>query len=214
MKERGLVLCGDLVKATMEDRKTKTRRVVKFNDKLSANMMEGEEPDWCPYGGPGDRLYVREKWALDSCWDKYSWSEVVAQWGPDVPPWFADYPDKGLRPVICKRGRLRSARFMPKVLARIWLEIVSVRVERVQDITTADIQAEGVTIPITEDGRPLLNISDENGPCRYLKKEDLGDIDAWWRAHFAALWDKLNGHRAPWKDNPWVWVVEYRRIKP
>lgn len=129
-----------------------------------------------PYGAPGDRLWVREAVALDyfspSPWlpperrhgYRADWTERAADMVPE-PKW---------RPSI----------YMPRWASRLTLEVLSVRVERLQDITLDDCEAEGVKFP--PNARSAGN--------------------------FAALWDSINAERAPWKSNPWVWVVEFRRV--
>jgi hypothetical protein len=81
---------------------------------------------------------------------------------------------------------------MPRWASRIALEITNVRVERLQDISEEDAQAEGVPKSITQYG---LTIDYEN-----------------YREPFIELWDKINGKKHPWASNPWVWVVEFRKI--
>lgn len=63
MRERPILFSGAMVRAILAGRKTMTRRVGRHTEAMTANMMEGEEGAWCPYGQPGDRLWVRETWA-------------------------------------------------------------------------------------------------------------------------------------------------------
>ena len=79
---------------------------------------------------------------------------------------------------------------MPRWASRITLEITNIRVERLQDISEADAIAEGATASIVGDN---LN---------FLK----------YRAGYQTLWDSINGKKAPWDSNPWVWVIEFRRL--
>lgn len=85
------------------------------------------------------------------------------------------------------RGRWRPSIHMPKWASRIWLEVTDVRVERVQEIKNADYLSEGVQ-PHPPYGSP-----------------------ASYRTQFRELWDSINAKRAPWAENPWVWVVSFRR---
>ena len=87
---------------------------------------------------------------------------------------------------------------MPRWASRITLEVVSVRVERLQDISERDVEAEGVEIDWD----------------RVARMQQLSSVDpeANVRASFATLWDRINGKRAPWSSTPWVWVVEFRRM--
>lgn len=85
----------------------------------------------------------------------------------------------------------RSPLFMPRWASRLLLEITDVRVQRAQDISDEDAKAEGVEMP---DGIP--------------------QPPEWWsyREEYGHLWDRINGKRAPWSSNPWVWCVNFRRI--
>lgn len=80
---------------------------------------------------------------------------------------------------------------MPRWASRISLEIVRVRIERLQAITESDAQVEGVTPSIVG--------------------QDLDGLK--FRAGFQSLWQEINGKRAPWESNPWVWVVEFKRME-
>ncbi len=122
-----------------------------------------------PYGTRGDRLWIRESGReLDD-------GNFVYR---------ADYPEEEAR----EHGPWKNVRFVPKRSARIWLELVDVRVERLQAITPEDVVKEGV--------------------CA----DDLG---VWPVSTFATLWDELNGRRpgASWAINPWVWRLEFRRVE-
>ena len=88
---------------------------------------------------------------------------------------------------------------MPKKYARIWLEIVGVRVERVQDISDVDAMAEGVKSNIC-----LASLEEPD------YREEIG-----YRYAFSVLWDSINGKKegCSWADNPWVWIVEFKRVE-
>lgn len=106
--------------------------------------------------------------------------------------------------------RWRPSIFMPRWASRIQLEIVNLKVERLQDITEEDAFAEGVQIDaIQKEGKvhPLIQLTGKYLPLNY------GDpIKA--RSYFAAIWDSLNEKRGySWEKNPFVWVIEFRRIK-
>lgn len=158
--------------------------------------------DACPYGV--DRLWVKE-----SCWllfaDLYRGDgelEGVVRvdprsQDPGDPPavWCAvDGPLPAIPPNDHGwRWARRNSIHMPRYASRIMLDVVSVRVERLHDITEDDALAEGI---------------DADGPIGNLRVAlDMGYA----RYQFAALWDVINGKRAPWASNPWVWRVEFRR---
>jgi hypothetical protein len=171
-----------------------TRRIIPESLQLCESPEDAPETfiQWCKYGQPGEHLWVRETWnviAVDERDNLYKWwSDVKASernhlhsfdgvsYKADHNPRDEDYP---WVPSI----------FMPRWASRITLEVVNVRVERVQDISKADAQAEGVT-PVGSD-------------LDYLK----------YRAGFQTLWNSINAKRGyGWNANPWCWVVEFRKI--
>lgn len=146
---------------------------------------------FCPYGQPGDRLWVREAFDFlpTSGPDEPQSCEIV-YWAtggsePRIAP--SDY-----NPMLYGREKIRPSIHMPRWASRITLEITGVRVERLQDISEADAQAEGV--------QPAGN----------------HDFDGWPKNHviaFCKLWESINGSGS-WERNDWVWVIEFRRVEP
>jgi len=204
MKERPIIFSGEMLGAILEGRKTQTRRIIKNPKGMDYEVdwfpwYEGLSEKYpgchqfyqprdgltlhlrCPHGVPGDCLYVRETWATRREWDHMKPSGLPA----DADLWWK--ADKSsYRALNAKPGKWRPSIHMPKRLARIWLEITSVRVERLQDISRDDALAEG------------YNWKKAGVPC----------LD--W---FPILWDDLNTKRGyGWDTNPWVWVVEFRMI--
>lgn len=182
-RERPILLSGYWVRALVEGRKTQTRRVV-FKRPLEDGLMPP-----CPFGKPGDSLWVREAWRTPPIFDNWNASQLAASclgagyaepWAPIryeadglVVNW-----DKDTFPI--SPGRLRCSRFMPRWASRVNLLITAVCVERLQDISEADALAEGVPA----------------GPT--------------WRKSWRNSWDEVNGKRGyPWANNPWVWVVSF-----
>lgn len=172
----------------------------------------------CPYGVPGGRLWVRETHAirrvdydLDEDEGGPRESEEVyyhatprvgrRRWvGPSAPPPTEFQGRPHSMTYLVESSPLESGPaahidrwtpsiHMPRWASRIDLEIVAVRVERLQDITEQDAQAEGITAEGVMDGGYHVNA-------------------------FANLWDHINGDRATWASNPWVWVVEFKRVAP
>ena len=205
MKERPILFSGPMVRAILAGQKTQTRRVPHSR----AFRVESGAPMLCSclYGAPGDRLWVRETWNLfDPDRDGIS----AERFGPAAPfvgssggespgpiRWRAcyaadgplDHPEHG-------PARWKPSIHMPRWASRISMEIVSVRAERLQDITDDDIDDEGVTL---ESARTLgASLADD------------ARMREWW----AAGWDAINGKRAPWASNPWVWRVEFKRLAP
>lgn len=210
-----------MVQAILDGRKTQTRRVVKpqpttFGDGWYADWYDhgneiafwnreskkmSEPKTWkCPYGIPGDRLYVKESWQTGNKLDRCN-AEQIREMANDAgyengvfcPIWYRDgvYRQWGENDVcdFGESGRWRGPRFMPRWASRINLRVTGIRVERVQDISEADCMAEGLT--------PMCNHDTET------------DV----RMGFESLWDSINGKKPgrSWAGNPWVWVVEFER---
>ena len=204
IKERPILFSAPMVRAILVGRKTVTRRPVKFpfidravGCELSGNEIGPEEiRDSCPYGVPGQRLWVRETWYCDH-------SEVMR--GPYLKPDDLDvsearddgtlvYAADGLTPYEQDQPVWKPSIHMPRWACRILLEITDVRVERLQDISRAGIRAEGLQCP------PEL-ASDDVSP----------NYRDWYPAAWKELWESTGGD---WAANPWVWVVEFKRVTP
>lgn len=224
-KERPILFSGEMVRAILDGRKTQTRRVIRdargaFWDHAGYRPVLHESGSWvfedvddptrrvfgprlcCPYGLVGDRLWVREAWqglvaqpqSFGPGEDDWDWDSEEAEYIPESEPvagYTVCYRDDN--PDICKRWR--PSIHMPRWASRITLEIVGVRVERVQQISYADALAEGVWRP---------------GPYADPDQVDR-EYDA--RDQYRHLWDEINARRGyAWASNPWVWVVEFRRV--
>lgn len=232
MADRPILFSGPMVRALLAGRKTKTRRVVKLDVPADADEVffwSGEdlrrkgwrnvsEPGlWarkngrdgyikfigrCPYGVPGDRLWVREAWAVkrfEPCLDhERDWQELC---GATVR-YLADgaeivHPGDRVTGQGIYRGPVEKGRpsiHMPRWASRLTLEITDVRVERLQDISEADALAEGIEQRGIEFGVPGLWRRPE-GPHSAA-------------AAYADLWETING-KGSWAANPWVWVVTF-----
>lgn len=146
----------------------------------------------CPYGRPGDRLWVRETWARVGNTDP-GYLTYRATYPACLPPGLenvpADLHDAG--------ERWRPSIHMPRAASRILLEITAVRVERLQDISEGQALAEG----IAHAGDGLFHVEDS---------QHLADDP---RESFASLWESINGDGS-WAANPWVWCVSFRRAEP
>ncbi|HEJ9941616.1 hypothetical protein GHV48_25980 [Pseudomonas aeruginosa] len=221
MKERPILFNDQMVRAILDGRKTVTRRVMKpqpipsrsgghhWPCKVHQSMLHVErelqngEGCWCglveaacPYGQPGDRLWVRETWAADAQVDAIEPSDL----SQGEPIW---YPaDLSVRQTGCSmisKGRVRPSIHMPRWACRILLEITAVRVERLQDISEEQALAEGV----------------RSEPCDHARQA-CADIGCWGdtaKGAFGFLWESLNGEGS-WAANPWVWVIEFKRVTP
>ncbi|WP_175760458.1 hypothetical protein [Burkholderia anthina] len=216
MKERPILFSAPMVRAILAGRKTQTRRVIKHQPPAATREVftfhhpdprthywafdGGSLLDWshpCPQGEIGDRLYVRETWQHSN--------HPFGPYERDCLVFYrADYLDDPLGPDLERsadgiRREWRPSIHMPRWASRITLEITGVRVERLQDIGEADACAEGAIYG------PLLPMGWNKPNCK---------SDACMRSRFAVLWDGLNVARGHgWDANPWVWVVEFRRIE-
>lgn len=226
VKERPILFCGQLVEAIIDDRKTQTRRIMKPQPELlkdgkvwkwnskgydfvsvvippSTQLLlraqgrpGGPVKCLCPYGAPGDRLWIKTGYRT-----RYDESQDTTYWS--IAGRFVTTRGKPLS----KSGRVKRdgnhpAMFMPYWLSQELqlpvLEIVSVQVERLQEITEADAVAEGFRGSCTE--------CDATGACPCIGVPRMTARD-----QFAALWREINGP-ASWEDNPWVWDIGFKRI--
>ena len=162
------------------------------NARATGRMIER---DYSPYGQPGDVLWVRETW---SPWRKTSYEGT--EWDHWQGPRFdGDRPDSIEYKADCPDAfdmRWRSPIHMPRWASRITLEVVSVRVERLQDITEDDAKAEGVHADTADSGG-----TDEHG--RFISVPD-------YTSAYMRLWNEINPDHQ-WYTNPWVWRVEFKR---
>lgn len=216
MKERPILFSAPMVRAILDGKKTQTRRIVKpqpadhewieqngdgsfswclmGKPECGTGVWEQNEeryPHKCPYGLVSHSLWVRETWR---CFGgrEYEYqqekssiiyrcdvnpSDDVAEWRPSI--------------------------FMPRWASRINLLIKSIRVERLNDISEAGAQAEGV--------EPFFSTHPSIGRDQTMTTgERISDCEH--RASFACLWDDIHGDNS-WQQNPWVWVVEFEVMK-
>jgi hypothetical protein len=169
-------------------------KVIAYIDQATGDSYKPEEI--CPYP-PGTRLWVRETW------QKNYWNEAMIpnkyayKASPETWIYFSE-EEKRLK------KKWRSPRFMPKAAARLWLEVKSARVERLQNINHEDAIAEGT----------LQWICEEHKSGSYFDNAMRGAACAKPERAFALLWDSINAKRGyPWENNPWVWVYEFMRIE-
>ncbi|HBP0867029.1 TPA: hypothetical protein L5R06_001386 [Pseudomonas aeruginosa] len=225
-RERPILFNDQMVRAILEGRKTVTRRAVKglqipTEDKTTPheglrwsalgqrhlrygfNVFGSTEEECahelarcgiCPFGKPGDRLWVRETWGLQ-----------VRSYGGGAGE-FIVYRATNPDAIYCRssEGREYPVKWKPSIhmhrhSSRILLEITAVRIERLQDISEEQALAEGV----------------RGEPCDHARQA-CADIGCWGdtaKGAFGFLWESLNGEGS-WVANPWVWVVEFKRVTP
>lgn len=206
--ERPIIFSAPMVRAILAGRKTQTRRVISSRFPTSrgaAPMVEAgcpfafnatgyEDNIKCPYGRAGDRLWVKETFKPIGAsrpagyWTDPKWigRECFYAADGDCPTWAT--------------GKWKPSIFMPRWASRLTLAVEAVRVERLQEITPEDASAEGIDVNCPgcsgECGHPIPRAEGRN-----------------MRLEWSCLWDSINGKRAPWASNPWVWVVTFRRVE-
>jgi hypothetical protein len=188
MNEKPILFSGEMVRAILDGRKTQTRRVMKPQPRqLENHIAIKNRKRHCPYGKPGDLLWVRETWASHEYMDDTRPSDFTKS-AQMLPLWYR----ANNQMYNFNQGKWRPSIFMPRWASRITLRVTDVRVERVQDISEADARAEGVL----KAGGASLSL--------YAA-----------RHHFSQLWDRINAKRGyGWDINPWVWVVEFELASP
>lgn len=206
-KERPLLLKAPLIRATFDDRKTNTRRVIKPEWSRCLDLDDPEDIEQAiatnPYGQPGDRLYVRETWRYTRIGNYVDYTQVVVQYRADDFSVTLNLEDRAERDRAIKgmeRGPAwRPGIHMPKIYSRLLLDIKKVWVERLHEITGDGAIAEGVVLQPTAKTWEKMNEA--------LRDQYRGQA----LEHFREIWDKINGPRGfPWADNPHVFVVDYR----
>lgn len=190
MKEHPILFSSESVRAILRETnpKTQTRRVVKPQPTLARDGLW----DW----------KVRGRWAgaVDPrtgshsmrspygkvgsiLWVRETWALVENDKGADCVQYRSNIPESDWK----LYGPWRPSIFMPRAASRITLEVTDVRVERLASISVADCVAEGIHI---------------------IPGEERGRV----KEIYARLWDTINGQRAPWRANPWVWVVSFQKV--
>ena len=206
MKEHPILFSAEMVKAILEGRKTQTRRIIKPQPELKTyphldNVYSEEEQKFitrpnvnlfwkgtqthidefnqrCPYGKVGDQLWVRETFGKDFFGTVF-------------------YKADDLFVPVGAKAKWRPSIFMPRKASRIQLEIVNIRVERLDNISEEDAKAEG----IEEDNGKYLDYSNVKSKHYCLSAF----------SSYEELWIKINGKES-WEKNPWVWIIEFKRI--
>ncbi|EDS7120635.1 hypothetical protein S715_002796 [Salmonella enterica subsp. enterica] len=218
MKERGMIFNAEMVRAILEGRKTQTRRPVKPQPELTQNsgfswngVVYGAGSNdretnrnfahaKCPFGKPGDRIWVRETFRVHSratdvatlvyrASVRNSWTEQTHR----VPV------------AVCNKqvtpDKWTPSIHMPRWASRILLEITAVRVERLHSISERDALREGL-FQLPASGRYCLQPGMQYfGMASHSAKE----VYSW-------LWASIYGEES-WAANPWVWVIEFKRVE-
>ena len=239
MKERPILFSTAMVRAILDGRKTQTRRVIKsamdgrkitglnrhsepgFRDTFASNKGDDFWAGCCPYGVPGDTLWVRETFGIVT--HAFDENENMIDWVPDRPSksvhemklgrgywnghviYMADGAfewNAGDDPTINICTLWNPAIHMPRSACRLLLPVLEVRAERLQDITEEDAIAEGIE-----------RVSSV-GPMRAFGWRDYGGGRGFIHPveSFRSLWDSINAKRGfGWNANPWVWGVTFAK---
>lgn len=222
MKERPIIFSAPMVRAILSGTKTQTRRIAKVPAGMSLtgyardyghgawtwHLAALSPPDeWvtlnCPFGSANDRPWVRETFARQARFAGAPERDFIYRADGEQPE--PALLDENLNPILTKGGKLASSWIsairMPRRASRIVLEVIGVRVERVQHINENDAIAEGVERTVIGDA--WRRYADEETeavglpPCTSA------------RDSYRSLWERINGDGS-WGENPWVWVIEFR----
>lgn len=217
MKEKPIIFSAPMVRAILEGRKTQTRRIVWSKRTDYAEITENEagelwpwretedgEDFWypCPYGQPGNRIWVKESFS-----PIYPQDTTYNGGQPIEYDYAATYKDGGrLGDSIGIKKAWKSSRYMPRRASRITLEITAVRVERLQNISGVDAIAEGID---------RIGGAASCCPWRNYRIGETGEMSLHCstpRRSYMTLWEQINGSGS-WDKNPWVWVIEFRKVE-
>lgn len=231
MKERGIIFSAPMVRALLEGRKTQTRRVVKPQPSRVGLLgpIVAERSIDCPYGQPGDRLWVRETWAYNGQASKnygpkatrreafvtyaadnqkrtiyfHEGQEILAprQATPKQRDDEDDFDFEGRKGDYYRKyfHRWRPSIHMPRWASRLTLEITDVRVERLNDISAPKAVAEGIEPTVEGETDSWTNYITGCG--------EESPLDS-----FCSLWESIHGDGS-WRANPWVWALTFKRFE-
>lgn len=243
IKERPILFSAPMVRAILDGRKTVTRRPVKGCQipVEDTSVAAGERHRWmaiaqrdprygfgvfgateaecakeleefapCPYGRRGERLWVRETTEAD---EGRSDTVVLSRYAADrAPVRCAGSEDPEYNGSVAHWDYPRRSRpsiHMPRWACRILLEITDVRVERLQDISEEQAVAEGLIWQGQENGKTFYSHAERKYPPGAHQQFGISGVDA--VSAFRNLWNSVGGE---WDANPWVWVVEFKRVQP
>lgn len=220
MTVRPILFSGPMVRALLEGRKTQTRRVLKPQPTIYPNgyvswsarefgvhcrphqlarEIEANLISDLPYA-VGDLLWVKETWRVDARFDRYKPRELPRTAHPNLDYLATAKPDDfGLA------GKTRTSFFMPRWASRLTLRVTEVRVQRLQEISEEDAEAEGAPF--------------DTEACDHKRHtcDDIGCSGPGYRGGFAELWESLNAKRQggafSWASNPWVLAVSFEVIR-
>ncbi|MGP1182144.1 hypothetical protein ACJ8J4_04880 [Serratia sp. CY47280] len=196
MKERPVIFNGEMVRAILDGRKTQTRRALNWKRQPYTEMAERDDGSLWPWAEDGER--GGDIWFScpfgevgDRLWVRETWAEAGAS-APDLTLYRSNYPAHV--PAFYENVpaadeiRWHPSIHMPRWASRITLEITAVRVERLNNISEEDARAEGVKAGVSPGHEHMMH-----------------------QVAFSELWQSIYGEES-WSANPWVWVIEFRRV--
>lgn len=243
MKERGMIFNGEMVRAILDGRKTQTRRIMKVQPESSefglryiaesslakevgmyfwslsdaCGMKARSKPFACPFGTVGDKIWVRETWSGD-----------FANYYPNDRVWYAADNNRrldievvdGVRGIYSPESdvhvpfRWRPSIHMPRWASRILLEITDVRVERLNTISEEDAQREGVHTEVWDQTVVARNYAAIDEFFQFWSDDmpHYVEMNQLHQSSFRSLWASIYGSDS-WNANPWVWVIEFKRVE-
>lgn len=232
MRERPILLNAEMVRAVLDGRKTQTRRIMKIQPTASktkegdfwfpckkmesmvhiSDLIPGEHGAWpaheffsmsCPFGAVGDRLWVRENcFAEQGVGTSVDSGSKLVYYPADMASLKTSSEQENLWEKLWSYGKgiggqVVPSIHMPRWASRITLEITGVRVERLWDITEEDAKAEGFTFDALRFKSGTREVSEMGHTAVY---------------QFGGIWQSIYGEES-WQANPWVWVIEFKRVE-
>lgn len=180
VNEYPIIFSTPMVRAILDGRKTQTRRILKgagiqwINDGFTNEFIVHPENDLCPYGKIGNIIWVRESFMPRNNGKAFLYK--------------ANYSSIDAAGLSGMYGGWKPSIHMPRTACRLFLEIVNIKVERVQEISWEDAEKEGCY---------------GYRPNQYEPTHE-----------FKHLWDEINGKRASWESNPYVWCISFKPTAP
>lgn len=224
-KERPILFSAPMVRALLDGTKTQTRRIVKIQSttteppylrpdgRYTYTVCEGHavgEPFPCPYGIPGDRLWVRENYRYslpDSIRYQADGAVIITK-----PPASVVIPNH-------KLNDWRPSIHMPRWASRLTLEITEIRVQRLQDISEEDAIAEGIECAHRDEDRTFWknyrfkSPHPKRGKVWNPEENQIVNYNREPIRSYQSLWESINGPGS-WDANPYVWAITFRRLVP
>jgi hypothetical protein len=205
-KARPIIFSAAMVRALLAGTKTQTRRICKgAGAQVEPQKYRASDFDLttCPYGVPGDRLWVREAWRTYESLDHLAPRDIGRGAGVEYVAGGSNVNGHEAEK-LHGMGRYRHSQFLPRWASRITLEVTDVRVERLQEISEDDAILEGA-LEAHDTDRQV------DSWARWTQRVDPGAHVGTARGAFAALWERIHGPNS-WAASPWVWAITFKPV--